>query len=457
VNLAPAHTGARETPRHLSLPALVCTELLRARRRPLTKACALLVVAVGAACSQAHFIMWSPDVAHMTLTGAFLAAFFGFIPATIIGLASGNEDRRLGTDKELYLAGISAARETAARIVGSAVAAVVLWGAAALAAFVVACVFAATGAATWSGAGAAKAAFVASSLREAVLLALVALPLLGGGAAALTALVRSELRAAALLLGLFVVYYAAISALGTRSGVVWVARLTPAGAAFQLATGSTMPGDAAFAVSRLVAVGVALAWFGGLFAGATWRAAHSEPLPAHRPLRRSRLAGRVKTPPAITRATAPARRPASLARRGVFVAALCALLFVAGVVARPLVSWLPANTFDGIYQSLTHQTDEDVVMAVATAVREGRWADANAYLGGRDIRSVAARFVASIRETPGGQLHFIRVGFGGAANYPAIQVESYRNGSYQGPVFSFGMHFAHGRWRIERIADRWGS
>jgi len=405
----------------------------------------------------------------VVLVGAYMTAAFGVVPSVGVGLVAGNDDARYRVAKDLHLAGIGWARDVLARMIVAALSVIALWLAGVVASVIVALAYLIMGTATLRSAASPDSATDQLIAREALASGAVSLPLLAALCVLVAVALKSSLRAGVVVLGTTALWFASICFVSTLPELLWLARFTPIGAAYQISTLSTFPrGDERFGVSVPIAVMAGVVWFVCVPLLALWGASRqlAAETPGRQPEPRECASSALTGACGETAASMGAQgdfgerhlTPAALSRRpnlrltiaAVVVGAVCL-----GIAADARVL-SGAYSFDGAYQWFAGQREGDVMARVAQDISDGSWNDASALVGG-DIEELSPELVTYVRRHPAAR---IESAWGwlkeGDRIFPGVEfwfLESSEAGIVHrlGPTYCFEMTFRQGHWIVHDI------
>jgi hypothetical protein len=444
----------------------VRVELRRATRRPFSRIWPGWFIVVGAVFTIVAYRQSVVSVGHLILIGASMSAKFGAVPVAVLGLMAGSDDARYRVAKDLHIAGIGQARDTLARVLVAAASAGALWLAGVMASIGVALGLFVAGGATLRSTPWLSPEEARLLLSEALGSGMISLPLLAAVCVAMAVALRSSLLAAAVVLGTTTAWFASVCFVNTLPHLLWVARFTPVGAAYQISTLSTYPegGGERFHVGLSLAVLAGLIWFVAVPVASLWSVLgqSAEESVGWRQMLggRSGIASDRAAAFASERDPARAKRAVRLPARVVVAAVLLGALCL-GMASEARV-FSGVRSFDSTYQEFADQRATDFVLRVAQAVRLGDWEGASALIG-TDIRRMAPGFVAYVRRHPEAEL------WGGESwsevlgrTSSCVEVATMGTGDggvagWGGPAFVFDMTFVQGRWVVRAIFREGGQ
>lgn len=426
------------------LVSMMVVELQRAPRRPLAWACLAWSVVAGVVAPLLVLAVASRTAGVIVLLSAYATASLGTVPALVWGLIAGDDDARYHVARDLHLAGICEVTDVGARAVVAALAMVAQWVVGVLAATAVTLGLVVAGRVALRAATVADPSLSMELGVQALAIGLVSLPLLSAACVLVAVWLRSPVGAAALALGTTAIWFASVSFVNTLPHLLWVARFTPLGAAYQIATLATFPrGDERFAVGVWTALLAGAVWFVIMpvialrgVSGPRGRAA-----PRRRLIRRWPRVGM-----SVKLVQSPVR-----ALLWLVLAAFCiGCLSEAGELRG-------RASYDAAYQLYARERERDIVVRVGEHVRNGDWGEVSALVG-VDIREAAPAFVAYVREHPDAHLALVGVE-DGERHLWGLEVQTLMRGdegvmSWSGPDYLFEMRFEQGRWWLQRVVDR---
>lgn len=430
------------------LPASLRAEARRASRRPVLWLCAGWFLCSGLLCALLVCGSLTSSVAAMVVSGTVWSAQLAAVPALFWGVVTGGEEDALQTARDSYLAGVSPVSDAWSRMAVAAVAPLLLWPLAVVAALLAACV---GGIGGLPSGDAAKWAHAARRVVDSTLVACVLASACAVVSICVTYVMRSRTAAATLGLCGFLAYFGAVLLTMLSPVGKVLALLNPVGAAQAIASGRVIALAPWLRAPRVVGAVVLLGWLALLVPLALVRVGMggSRTQPERRRDARQSFGG-----PSWRgrRWHGGASMPRCL-RMPMTIVAVAGVAFAVGLVVPGALAKMSPDGFDGVYQRLSHQTDRDIINGLVRAVRCGAWSQADRLFGG-SVRREAPRFVADARRLRTAHVAVSSYGSDGRI-YRSVQFEVLTSTSdgvcVSGPMHLVAMSFRGGRWQISGI------